>query len=35
MGGPKSFLVIDVYSAGFDVQEYILGPDNHFQPNAG
>lgn len=35
MGRPKSFLVIDVYSTGFDVQELVLGPDNHFQPKAG
>ena len=31
MGGPKSFLVIDVYPTGFDVQQYSIGPDNHFR----
>lgn len=33
---PKTFLVIDTYPDGFDPQEYIMGPDNHFVlPPAG
>ncbi|MFN7938597.1 MAG: metallophosphoesterase [Bryobacteraceae bacterium] len=31
MCGHKSFLVLDGYCAGFDVQHFALGPDNHFR----
>ncbi len=30
LGGPKSFLVVDVYTDGFDCQEYKMGWNNQF-----